>query len=51
MPTQDEKHRHGGEKHADTPATPAQEVDQAWIGRKGGSDIDVEKREKELEHQ
>ncbi len=28
---------------------PKKDVDESWIGRKGGSDIDVEKREKELE--
>ena len=35
---------HGGEKMTDDPAK-----DESGIGRKGGADIDVEKREKELE--
>jgi hypothetical protein len=37
--------RHGGEKMVDRIG----KEDQGAIGRKGGADIDVEKREKELE--
>jgi hypothetical protein len=37
--------RHGGEKKTDQIGKP----DEAGAGRKGGADIDVDKREKELE--
>jgi hypothetical protein len=36
--------KHGGEKMTDEMAK-----DESGVGRKGGADIDVEKREKELE--
>jgi hypothetical protein len=37
--------RHGGEKMTDRIGN----EDQSGVGRKGGADIDVDKREKELE--
>jgi hypothetical protein len=37
--------RHGGERKTDQIGQP----DEAGVGRKGGADIDIEKREKELE--